>query len=1460
MEDPLEELREQGFSSLAWELLDDPRCLVYSDPRKDRFGELLKGLLRFYAAEDKREYVEVKTAEGEFKQGEKGNSYLIVSPGYIKAWLQQALEQLDGTQFSIKEVGEGIQFGEIKAANFEKTHVYLCGPLALANRLQRLGRGGLGVQRIVLIGFEGELVRKEWGNYSYVVTRLAEFARLRPPLVFLLSHPHPTRVVQWLDFLSLEPAMVYHRRMYLDLQQATQAAFHTREDLLEHVEQLGVKQYCIYSLPPTKAAFLFRSNQDRMKQQFRVEQSKNLRQVSFYVRTEGILKTGALVCSVHKLGEDERWECLTPRVKLLKDDPKYWRNSKTFTKCRVDFSALKIVLEEGETYAVLLEGVDILQSEHGTGICVGETPLPRQGESGKLSRDGGRSWWSGGKPFLEAEEHLDFNESPENEMDAIYVHCHRFVSGAELARVAAFLGIGGELILANFKGDQVLIGRQFDLCPLLDDWYMERGLDFVLGLFRKPRTRKQFHQSVKKAYPYFVLTQKAREEPDEPYVHEKEEFLERVGFQFERAEALDLIQRCMTTEKAYLNTVSVQDVTSEARREGEMTHEHLGRTLAEGAEGGTQTQRRSGTVAESRKGRASGYFKCTKVGERIAMDYRPSEHYVELFTRLKDPELSEKQKKELVEQLAHDRWEVADPLASSQRPAKVVSIGQQARLSLRDTVWVYKTCHLHGPDHRIPTFEELFGDDLREDKETVPSRQGKRRIYFKTTLRKITEYLYGFITSPVPKKGPKIDSRRILWYQRLAQEIAVPVRSVNHLLNLYFEKVQRKEGAPKVARRRGKAGTVQTRDDSEVAQGNWVQCRLLMQLTPIPRGMLQVVQACRLAMRSVGCGRPLLVLECRLLAGGLRMPLESEEQACGQCGMYWRGDRSCAGWYNLKEEGENFLPATVFQVMRRATYGVVTPNSAACKWFIPREQGRLLPMKAFVQVGKLGPEGRIEGWGCPRPECDGLMDRKPKVGRVVICPICEVRYKGQIDGQVREQVDFVTEIRRLVRHYSSLEPVLPESAPQEVDFVYVTWDCQGRIRGDHLVVEYPSGHSEEFPLINVYVMVQTDAELATVLETRGVPMRFLRFNPPRHPVVSIQLVKALENCTQFETLRRKYEWGLLLSYIVATLEMQQGLEELREEANEILKEQLWILQQFVKHQKFSLGAFLACEGRLARVMETTIREALHRKRPREQIVREGIGRTFGRKGDRLYYQPTRAAAGKTKLDAAQNRASKLLRNKLRVSNAEIEYESLWFGYKTIELFTHKVHDSPSIAGHLDLEEPSQRLLGNWVIFAFLARELTTEHFQEYRSPQGFPRCAPTPWGSRTLETLVSTFLEGEIWYQGGVHSLAEAHAMHVKHLLECIAKDQPGQYHPFIPIPTQVQNIEPIEKLRQLLIELPKQLGLWHKRVVDIPQLTVGQVLRELSDVLRPLETEFKGEKTSIKSVPSTIHTISGRR
>ena len=90
--DPLEELSDQGFPGLAWELRDNPQCLVYSDPRKDRFGEILKGLIQFYADEDKREYIEVKTSTGNLRREVKGNKYLVVCPGYEKSRLQTALK------------------------------------------------------------------------------------------------------------------------------------------------------------------------------------------------------------------------------------------------------------------------------------------------------------------------------------------------------------------------------------------------------------------------------------------------------------------------------------------------------------------------------------------------------------------------------------------------------------------------------------------------------------------------------------------------------------------------------------------------------------------------------------------------------------------------------------------------------------------------------------------------------------------------------------------------------------------------------------------------------------------------------------------------------------------------------------------------------------------------------------------------------------------------------------------------------------------------------------------------------------------------------------------------------------------------------------------------------------------------------------------------------------------------
>ncbi|MFQ5820818.1 MAG: hypothetical protein ACE5I5_12575, partial [Candidatus Heimdallarchaeota archaeon] len=805
-------------------------------------------------------------------------------------------------------------------------------------------------------------------------------------------------------------------------------------------------------------------------------------------------------------------------------------------------------------------------------------------------------------------------------------------------------------------------------------------------------------------------------------------------------------------------------------------------------------------------------------------------------TDLKSPELTEEQKMGLVERMAEGRLEEEDPwLASAaSRAKKGVSFSQQAQRSLRATVQVYKICRIN-PDCKIPTFEERFGDALQEDEEQAKSWQARKKVRFKTALARITDHLYGILTSPLHDKATQVKPIRIVWYQDLGQEIEVPGRSVNHLLNLYFP----------------------TGNGLELGE----LLRLLLErLDPLPRGLLQVLQACRLTTQAIGRGRPLLVLVCWLQARGVLELLESEESVCGECGMYERNDRSCSGWHHLQKKGENFLPATILRVEMRATYGVLTPNSVACEWFIPREQGRLLPLEEFEKVVKLGPEGRIEGWPCRRPECDGWLDREPKVGRVAVCQVCGTRYKGRIDGRAVEQMDYRAEICRLVRHYSSLDPDLPEHAPQTTDFVYVTWDCQGHIEGDRLVVTYPSNYTEEFPLNNVYVMVQTDAALVAALEARGIPVRFQGLSPPRHPEVSKALVKALKECTWFETFRRKYGWGLLVSYVVATLELLEGPVELQEGAKAVLRAQLRILQQFVKHGKFNPTAFMACEGRLAREVEKYVRETLHRTRPGEQLVREGIGRTFGRKGDRLYYQPTHAAAGKTKLDAAQNRGSKILRNTLRASNAETEYKDLCLGYKTVELFTHKVHDSPTLAAHLDLEEPSQRLLGNRVVFALLGRDLTAEHFQEYLSPKGFPRCAPTPWGSRALETLVTAFLEEAVWYRGEVRPLAEAHAAHVEHLLECLKKNQPGQYQPFIPIPTQLKDLEPVKKLRTLLIETPKQIGLWYKRVVDMPWLAVGDVLEELSDVLSPLEEGFKRGWANEKAVPPVVHESSGKR
>ncbi|MFQ6125116.1 MAG: hypothetical protein ACE5R6_11015 [Candidatus Heimdallarchaeota archaeon] len=69
-----------------------------------------------------------------------------------------------------------------------------------------------------------------------------------------------------------------------------------------------------------------------------------------------------------------------------------------------------------------------------------------------------------------------------------------------------------------------------------------------------------------------------------------------------------------------------------------------------------------------------------------------------------------------------------------------------------------------------------------------------------------------------------------------------------------------------------------------------------------------------------------------------------------------------------------------------------------------------------------------------------------------------------------------------------------------------------------------------------------------------------------------------------------------------------------------------------------------------------------------------------------------------------------------------------------------------------------------------------------------------------------------------------------------------------------------MKKLRTLLIETPKQIGLWYKRVVDIPWLSVGEVLEELSEVLSPIEERLKRGWEYDKAEPPVIQGRSRKR
>jgi len=397
-----------------------------------------------------------------------------------------------------------------------------------------------------------------------------------------------------------------------------------------------------------KAAFIFRSDMDCLMQSFRVEKDKKLQNLSFYVKSIGDVKTGTLICSLHKVQEGGRLERITPTIKMTLDNSAYGGNSKNFTKCQIYFSAHGISLEAGATYAMRLDCAGLLTAEREAGIAVGYIEFNSR-ERVVFSRDGSHTWqgrW--GMQFIEAEEHLEFGESPEHEMDAIYIHCQGFMSGVELARLAAFLKTGGHLILVNFTGDRTLMERQLALCPVPTEWYMEREMDYILNLCRHSRTKKQLARLVEKAYPYFSLGQKARVELFGPYREEQGQFKEWLDQTFERLQAVGFIQRGVTR-------------------------------MRQGPHRGIEEERTEGVEKASPKKaavRVSGYFRCTGCGALIAKDYRPVKLYAEMFERYKAQEMTEKERRVLVEVLRRAGRE--EPQAKT-RGKPEVSFGKQTQ-------------------------------------------------------------------------------------------------------------------------------------------------------------------------------------------------------------------------------------------------------------------------------------------------------------------------------------------------------------------------------------------------------------------------------------------------------------------------------------------------------------------------------------------------------------------------------------------------------------------------------------------------------------------------------------------------------------------------------------------------------------------------------------------------------------
>ena len=1023
-----------------------------------------------------------------------------------------------------------------------------------------------------------------------------------------------------------------------------------------------------------------------------------------------------------------------------------------------------------------------------------------------------------------------FGEAVGKVVEVVVVDCKEFRDPMELGKVAQEVGEGGHILLVNCGKEKEHWLKQGALgLPTCTKWYFEEIHDFVLEFHRRPRTKKEFRRVLKETFHgYFLqlIPQLARADKTKRDVQERVEG----GYPI----LTELIRGY--TEEAYVEpwksfTKGAKDALKELRDARFIWRKKY-------------RSKEDGRVFKA------GKLSCSSFGALLAAMPDSAKACLEVFEEQGGNKLTDKKRAELVERFVGSGASAAgnrpQGARDKVRPKKVGSLGQVVREEQKA--------------RRKPALKEGVGRPkkltraCREEPEKrgmieepePPKGRGvllPGRVRFGKAVIKLIKALNKRITAPVRGDPGQVEAQRRVWYQDIAREQGIPERSVHYLLMKYF--------IPKQVR------------------------ALVKQFGELPRGTLLVLRAIHCQKVRVGPYAPLLVIVCRVKSGGLQeragrdvccagcdyrleeqvgCVLDTEEvellglaidpggwsdagclvgsmgegRRCGECGLYTMQDWGCAAFYKIAEERPSAIPTDRF-MRGRAEQGRFVKNREACGWFIPRVQSASIPLTAFQEAVWVEEEVIMHGWRCPREVCEGVLRERPEVGRVVLCEECGAKFKGRIDGTARMDVDFEEEIKRLVKIYCGYEPELPEWSTTGREFVLITYECEARIEGTKLIVKYPK-HTGNYDIENVYVTVHGRKELATELEARGIPHSYKDIKPPKHEQPSVGFWRALLKAkSRYEEFRRKYFWSLIINQVVATAVLCRRIRRVAERAERV-EELLVKILRFLKRGRFDRLAFMALEGRVSEGLHRLIREALSERWPGTGIVVEGIGRTFGRKGDQMYITPTRAAGAKTMLDAALNRAGKVLTNLVRAHGAE-----LGLGYESVELFSHRPKDRPELAAALDLREPLLPTLWMEICMAFLDGWLVPEDFERYQSARGFPRYAPTPQGSMKLNQLVEDLLRQEVVWAGksqrDVWELEAAHVQSIQELIEAMEEQEPSQYHPLVILRSDSAHeaAEILGRMRRVLVEYAKEVAGVPKGIVE----ELGSVLESIEVVMR---------------------------